>query len=153
MSKTVPQPIDPEFHEEVGRLCAAWAYLEMRIEQKIWSTLSITEEIGAYITQSLDARRRWEMLIEVLKSKNAPEYEIFKEKNKIMRDLIRDRNLIVHGLVAWSYEAEQAVWIVPKGAYAGTPTPATKEFVIKIREEIQALAHFISGRKEVLGPA
>ena len=135
-------PVPPRsLFEQTGRLCAAWAYLEYMIEEKIWHLLGIDETLGEYITYPLDGRGRWSLMMALLKEKDQDEHDRLKPLTQRMEIVTRDRNLIVHGLIGVSENG--LTWTVYRGAYKAKPQPASQEFVEKTREEIGNLTALV----------
>jgi hypothetical protein len=90
----------PQTHEEVGRLCAAWAYLEHVAEQTIWGILEVDQKIGPIITYRLDLRGRWSLLTEWAPRKHSDaDVKVLSNIAAQVRTVNTDRNIIVHGLI------------------------------------------------------
>jgi hypothetical protein len=149
----------PQTMEEVGRLCTAWAYLEMVTEQTIWGILGIDEKIGPIITYKLDMRGRWSLLIEWAPRKHTA--ADLKELSNINSDVVTvnaDRNIIVHGIIHALAKTNLTAkppsyfvlptenitkferipcWTVSRGAGAGKNFPISKAAVETVRLNIQ----------------
>jgi len=107
---------------EIGRLCAAWSYLEARSEATLWGIVGADERLGPLITWRLDLPNRWSMILNYAPKKHDVEtVEILRLINKDLTPVTRDRNIIVHGLV-------HAIAMVPVRPPYGTPLPPPHEF-------------------------
>jgi hypothetical protein len=126
--------------EEVGRLCAAWAFLEVLLQNYIWRVLKVNEALGQHITYRLDAKQRWEMLCELAEAHDQELFKLLKANNKTMATLAADRNLVVHGAIQWHPVRNTVCWVIYKGAKKGLPQPCSTDFVTDAREKIQRLA-------------
>lgn len=138
MSQQDPFPT-AKFHEEIGRLCLAWAFLEVMLQHTIWNMLNIGEDMGKYVTYSLDAKRRWELACELAEARDKELHKRLKSNNARMAQLTVARNLAVHGVLARDPKTKVMGWIVYKGAKAGKLQPASEQFVIETRTGIQDL--------------
>jgi hypothetical protein len=149
----------PQTYEEVGRLCAAWSYLELVTEQTIWGVLEVDHKIGPIITYKLDMRGRWELLKEWAPRKHTA--ADCKELQVISTDVMKvniDRNIIVHGIIHTQGTlttkpplytiVDQYIaglvripcWTVFRGAGAGKNFPISKNAVEMVRLNIQKIA-------------
>jgi hypothetical protein len=150
----------PETHEEVGRLCATWSYLELVTEQTIWGILEVDDKIGPIITYKLDMRGRWALLTEWAPRKHTA--ADCKELQDISTDVMKvnvDRNIIVHGIIHAlattnlvtkppSYTivdqnitgfARIPCWTVSRGTEAGKNFPISKNAVEMVRLNIHKI--------------
>ena len=75
---------DAEFHEQVGRLCVAWAFLEVMLQHRIWELLKIDKTMGKYVTYRLDAKLRWQTLCELALEHDQEFHSDLKAKNSTM---------------------------------------------------------------------
>lgn len=149
----------PQLFEEVGRLCAAWAYLEMRTEQTIWGVIGVDQQHGRFITWRLDMRGRWELLLQQAPNKHGEkDVATLRGINKGVVAANRDRNIIVHGSLHSAIlskekplpgsriedltvlQARPHCWTVYRGADAAKNFPASKEAVEIVRTNVQKLA-------------
>ena len=90
----------PETFREIGRLCAAWAYLEAVSEITLWGILKISEELGETFTWRQGMRERWQMIVrEAKKRPSNGDYETLKSISKLVSGAIRDRNIVIHGVI------------------------------------------------------
>src|SRR5687768_5953228 len=83
-------------HEDVGRLCAAWSFLEYVTEQTLWGILDIKPDnkLGPLISWRLDMRGRWQLIIDQAESKHTKEDQAtLRDINKKISDATRDRNI------------------------------------------------------------
>lgn len=139
----------PATHEQVGRLCAAWAFLELMTEQTLWGILDITKsnKLGPLLTWRLDMRTRWQMILDHAPKKHSKDDIIsLKEMNKKVGTVTRDRNIIVHGVIhgAWRLKETDKVvpcWTAFRGVGAGKAYFVSTTSVSIVRENIQKLAH------------
>lgn len=114
-----------ETFEHVGKLCAAWAYLEHCTEQTVWGVLGAKENIGRFITWRLDMRGRWQMILENAPAKHDKEAMAeLRALNKQVTAVARDRNIIVHGQV-------NAMLRVPQKPPRGTILTVTKPVFVR----------------------
>lgn len=148
----------PETFEEVGRLCAAWSYLELVTEQSIWGVLEVADKLGPVITSRLDMRGRWQLLLEWAPRKH--EHRDLDELRSINVDMAAvgtDRNIIVHGIIHASMALHEKpppytilgaagatmpfhrppCWTVARGPNAGKNFPISKKAVETVRLNIQ----------------
>ena len=143
--------------EEIGRLCAAWSYLEGRTEQLVWGLLNLKPEAGRKLTWELDMKRRWALVTKhAAKKHSLPDIEMLKQYNKDAATIAQDRNIIVHGLMHaaaisripgktadLSTEEVEYVrvpcWTVFRGGDAGKNYPVSANAVKLVRENIQRL--------------
>src|ERR1700730_5237407 len=96
-----------ETFEEIGRVCAAWDYLESVTEATVWGIIDADERLGPVITARLDLRGRWQMILEHAPKKlDAGKCEVLRKINKDLTPVMRDRNIIVHGLIHASIVVE-----------------------------------------------
>lgn len=94
------EPIPNEVFESIGRLCAAWSYLEFATEKMIWGIVGVDEMAGRNLTWGLDLRQRWQKIMtEAPKKHSDEEFNVISEINQQILLLAKDRNIIVHGLV------------------------------------------------------
>ena len=101
MADKLPHHPDPKFFEELGRLCAAWAYLELRTDSAIWGILKIKKDTGQHITWRLDMRGRWGMLMSISKTLLTPDKrKTLLALNAHIEELNEQRNLFVHGAIS-----------------------------------------------------
>lgn len=121
------------------------------LEKEIWAALKIDKELGKFVTYDLDARRRWELLMQVLQDSDTTRYNDLKSLTTEIQTVTANRNLIVHGLLSWDRELGIMTFTVFRGKSAGSPKPATKEFVVETRELIQSLAHRIRPDIPIVG--
>jgi hypothetical protein len=85
---------------EIGRLCSAWAALEMETEATLWGILSLQPSIGPHISWRRDLKSRWLLIVDAADQRHCTNDATFLRKMK--KDIIivsRDRNVIVHGLI------------------------------------------------------
>jgi hypothetical protein len=151
----------PQTMEEVGRLCAAWSYLEMVTEQTIWGILDLNDKIGPIITYKLDMRGRWTLLTEWAPRKHTA--ADVKELSNINADVITantDRNIIVHGRMhalaktnlpvkppSYTLLQDENItgyeripcWTVYRGPQAGKNFPVSKSAVETVLLNIQTI--------------
>ena len=78
----------------------AWSHLEARSEITLWGILEADERLGPIVTDRLDLRGRWDLiLVHARKKHNSDDIERLRAINKDLVTVTRDRNIIVHGLV------------------------------------------------------
>lgn len=138
----VPQ-VDPDLFEEVGRLCAAWAFLEHSVEQEIWHLLGLREELGSVFTDNMDLQRRWDTLLKVSREQGSLLHGSYLTERKAIETITRDRNLIVHGRIDWRPGEASRMWVISRGYYSDKRTPVSAEFVRRTQGEIRRLARAI----------
>jgi hypothetical protein len=141
-------PVDDKVHEEVGRLCSAWAYLEAVTEIALWGILDLDVRTAPLVTAKLDMRARWQMILDHAERKHAGEMSALRKINKLLVDVTRDRNIVVHGLIhsrallgTFTFPIS---WTVFRGAGAGKSYPVTAENAKTIRTNIQAIGKMVS---------
>jgi hypothetical protein len=158
----VPEP-EPSLttRAEIGRLCAAWAYLEALTEATLWGILDADEKLGPIITARLELRGRWDMILRHAPNKHQTDViEILKDINKDLTPTMRDRNIIIHGLVHAVVEIPYSIppvpgtaipctaimqfdrvpcWTVFRGGEAGKNFPISTAAVEVVRANIQEL--------------
>jgi hypothetical protein len=133
---------DPQLAEGVGRLCAAWAFLEVVVATKVWQMIGLTEPMGRLVTDNLDLRRRWQLLIDVAELTGVVHlHQLYKSKTNALTDLTRDRNLIVHGAVTLNPGDKTFCWQIDRGAYAGRRIPAKAKTVIATKDAVNTFAN------------
>jgi hypothetical protein len=151
----------PQTFEEVGRLCAAWSYLELVTEQAIWGILEVDDKIGPVITYRLDMRGRWSLLMEWAPRKHVGgDITELASINADIATVNTDRNIIVHGIVhalartnletkppPYTILDENITgfervpcWTVSRGSGAGKNFPISKNAVETARLNIQKVA-------------
>jgi hypothetical protein len=145
----------PKTREEVGRLCAAWSYLEWTTEHTLWG-ISPTHQ-----NANLDLEGSWKVILKAAPSALDP--NDLKDLQQIYQDILtvkRDRNIIVHGRIGAlmvlpkrpptytvvgpsdaGYEfARVACWTLYKGPEAGKNFPISPNAVEIVRSNIQSIA-------------
>jgi hypothetical protein len=134
-------PIPNEVHEEVGKLCIAWAFLELETERTIWAILDVDARIGPLLTWRRDIRSRWEMILSYAPKKHPQEdIQFLKTINKSLIDISRDRNIAVHGTAHYDREKQTQCWTVWRGVEAGKTFPISATAVRIIRSNINKLS-------------
>lgn len=152
MSEPNPSHPGPDFFEELGRLCAAWAYLEAGTDCAIWGMLKLDKTTGPHITWRLDMRGRWSMLMSISKTLvDKAERQALVKLNTKVEDLNERRNLYVHGLVASYSNATQFYQVVFRGKMQGKLQPTSAKLVQTTREEIQDVATQMAAFNRRLG--
>lgn len=107
--------------------------------------LGIDERLGKHITYDLDARRRWQLLLELSKEKeHAQIRDKVKTLNKFIGPLTAKRNTVVHGLIRAKVGDPRFYWVMYKGKKSGLHTEASVEGVVKVREEVQKFAKSVA---------
>ncbi len=85
---------------EIGRLCSAWAALEMETEATLWGIFSLQPPMGQHFSWKLDLKSRWLYIVDAAPQRHCPDDVSFLRKmNKDIIIVSRDRNIIVHGLI------------------------------------------------------
>jgi hypothetical protein len=152
----------PKTHEEVGRLCAAWAYLETVSEHTLWGVLETDQRWGEIISARLDLQSFWKLILEQAESKLEPDdFRELREINKSIIVVSRHRNIIVHGRIHASVTlGEQPLpayhslgpdagggevlrvpcWTIFKGPDARRSFPISTEAAEVVRTNVQILA-------------
>jgi hypothetical protein len=89
-----------ETYQEIGRLCAAWSYLEMTSEQTLWGILNLNPILAQAFVWRMQLLQRWQMIVrESKKSLSEADFLALREISRRVNLLARDRNIIVHGVV------------------------------------------------------
>jgi hypothetical protein len=147
---------------EIGGLCIAWSFLEAQSEQTLWGILEADLPLAAIITDRLDLRLRWEMILKYAPKKHSiDETAELRRINKLITSKTADRNIIVHGamhaLLERTYKAPYgtivdkrdpnlisekrvACWTVFKGAAAYKNFPVSSEAVKIVSLNIQKIS-------------
>jgi hypothetical protein len=140
-------PLPADTHEEIGRLCAAWAYLEAATEATLWGILDLDQRFGPMITTKLDLHGRWGMIIEHAEKKHAGEMSALRKINKLLVDVARDRNIVVHGLIHAvsrpGLVTRPPSWTIFRGEGKGKCFPVSTKAARIIRENIQDIARMV----------
>lgn len=90
----------PETFREVGRLCAAWAFLESLSEITLWGILKIDQDLGQTFTWRLGMRERWQMIVREAKRRlPQQDHEELNEIKKMLVSPMRQRNIVIHGVI------------------------------------------------------
>jgi len=141
MAEFVPR----EIYEAIGRLCAYYAYLEGTVSQAIWLELGVSHDFGHPITDRLQLRDSYKLLVDLQKwARREAAAAHLQNQRKRVEALMEARNLVVHGTVVFSAgrsEADTGIkWMMRRGSYNRRPQPVTLEFVEGLVNECQALA-------------
>lgn len=161
MSKKETEPSASTF-EQVGRLCAAWSYLETVTEQTVWGIIGIDSKVGRFITWRLDLRGRWQLILDEATNKHtADDQKFLRNINKRVGIVTRDRNIIVHGVIRALVPLDPAAkqgevaaktgdpslsfslvpcWTVFRGAEAGKNFPISNNAVEMVLLNVQKTA-------------
>ncbi len=148
-------------HIEVGRLCAAWAALEVETEVLIWGMLKIDQSVGEFLTWKLGIRERWQLVVKIAKRVLGKDDALILRKIQgQVESVANDRNVVVHGLVYAEMRhtvpgprgtvVEKVAmpglqfitppsWRVFMGPHANIRFPISTEAVRIIRENVQGL--------------
>jgi len=148
-----------ETFQEIGRLCSAWAALELHTEKTVWGIIGADDKLGPTITWRLDLRARWELILSHASRKHTEaDIQELKAINKWLVTITRDRNIIVHGLIqalaAGRPDDEgkygdtvgevgeplpfvrPPCWVIYRGAEAGKNFPVSTNAVVVVRTNI-----------------
>lgn len=145
---------------EIGRLCGAWSFLESVSEQTIWGLIGADLEIGSMITDRLDLRLRWELILKhAAKKHTETDVSELRNINKDITTATRDRNIIIHGIMhamvikkptplqyGEAVQPEDLLnvlrvpcWTIFKGVDAGKNFPVSSKAVETVRVNIQKI--------------
>lgn len=83
----------------IGRIAAAWSYLEISLDDLLWHFLDLDDEDGRVMTARFDADRKCQ-LVSTLGSRHLSKAQ-FQELDgvlKTIQSLKEDRNFVIHGL-------------------------------------------------------
>lgn len=123
-------PASPEQLEAVGRIAAAWSYLESVLEAAIWSLCVLEESRGRALTTHMNLKMRIESLQTLLHVLGDDESarELSRRRKRIEK-LGQKRNEIVHGLwVRGEYGSPMILSVRARGTLeqrkAGRPASA-----------------------------
>jgi hypothetical protein len=150
-----------ETYQEIGRLCAAWAYLEMRSEQTLWGILSLNPALARAFVWRMPLLQRWQAIVREAKGALSEiEFMVLKEIGRRINLISKDRNIIVHGVVHATVGAREKLpsgsivgddenppsfsripcWTIFIGDDAGKSFPVSKGAVEIVRTNIQQVA-------------
>lgn len=131
-----------EIYEAIGRLCAYYASLEGAVAQAIWLELEVAHDLGHPITDRLQLREAYKLLIDLHKvARRKTVVDHLQAKRPQLERLMEARNLVVHGTVVFSGLGDRAgiKWLMRRGAYNRKPHAVTLAFVDDLIGQCQVL--------------
>ena len=136
--------VSRDIFEEVGRLCAYYSYLEGSVAQAIWLELQLTHDFGHPVTDRLQLRESFKLLIGIHKREgHSRVVDHLKSLEKRMNDLMEKRNLLVHGTIIFDPQQDQhgpgIRWLMRRGSYNRAPQVVTINLVKELVRECDSL--------------
>lgn len=136
----------PAFVTDIGRLCAAWSFLELVTDRIVWGILGVDERIGSFITSPKDIGGRWKLIIaHGAPHVTAEQYATLKKINKLLEEVTADRNIIVHGQIFLLKHIKTGHEImcarITCGASAGKNFPLSPEAIEIVINNTNKLSH------------
>lgn len=90
----------PETNEQIGRVCTAFAALEMHTEVLILGMLRLNQDQARAFVWRMQLQQRWQLICRESKSLLQPDDQSsLRTLKKRVERVARDRNIVVHGLV------------------------------------------------------
>ena len=131
-------------YREVGRLCTAWAFVEMLTEVTLLGVLDLSVELTETLIWPMTLQKRWATITKAARSKLPPEAaNAARRLEKMVRQVGRDRNIVVHGLVHAkvfsSGDVREVCWTIFMGEDAGRNFPVSVSAARIIRLNAQQL--------------
>lgn len=94
--------IPPEQLDWIGRVAAAWSYLEVSPDDLIWHLLDLDDEDGKIMTSRNDSNRKVQLIRSLAANHLSPtKFGELKRLPDTITALQEDRNFIVHGIGEW----------------------------------------------------
>jgi hypothetical protein len=155
----------PKTYEQVGRLCAAWSYLEAVTEHTLWGVLEADQRWGEIVSARLDLQGYWKLILEHASGKlDQKDLGELRSINKSITTVSGHRNIIVHGRIHALVQIEGSFahydkfgpdgerydfarvpcWTIFKGPDAGKSFPISIKAVEIVRTNIQSIARRVT---------
>jgi len=84
---------------EIGRIIVAWAHFEYLIQDMVWQTMQLTQQVGRVAVREPRASERLEMLRDLVKLRNAEwDDDLFKSILERAKLITSRRHLLAHSI-------------------------------------------------------
>jgi hypothetical protein len=134
----------PVHLQQVGFLCAQWAYLELLLEIAIWWSLDHSPIDGRTITKSMPmsvlAREARDNAHQKLTNKS--ELDAMADVAMRVAAVIDERNLAVHGVRVVQPD-ETVMASVARGKYGNTLQPMSLDSLQRLNDEVTSIIDVI----------
>jgi hypothetical protein len=104
--------LPPSICREIGRIIVHWAHFEHLVQEMVWQTMQVSQQVGRIAVREPRASDRLEMLRDLVKLRNAEwNDELFKSILDRTKLVMARRHLLAHGI--WD-EHPTGLWLMNK---------------------------------------